>query len=700
MPRHCLLRLARPSLALALSAALALSSACEKKGGLRLLVPGIDVSPTTLDFGQGAVGSTQQLWVNITNTGTANLTVTGLAVAEDPNGELLLASQLITDCKNAPRAGGLTLSPSDCARFAVRWSPKATHAAVGKISVGSDDPDHAQILIPITGNGANALLRVCALKPDGTLDPAACSKLEGNPPFIPSLDWGVVSPNQAITRTLRVFNDGTANLLLDPAGPQLTSVTPGDFKITGAITLNQISPGLSADLPLAVTAHANGALRGGLVLISNDQRQRQIEVPLLAVVQGWRLCVDPAAGLDFGSVPVGQTRTSPLTMRNCGSVDFNLKSLVFGPYPPTTTEFTLGAGQLPATPAAFPAGAEVKLDVTYKPTAIRSDSASLDVQIEIPAQNGQPPQLLVDSWPIVGKGDAPVCNGTRPVANLQVFRTGAPGPSNPATTQFDPLEHVALDGSTSTVPNGALTYVWRLVSQPQNGTEQLSGSGPRVALWLKQAGDYVVELVVKDSACQSTPVQVTLHSVPKGAIHVELSWPQYYGDLDLHYIGPGGTLFEAYNSGFCSIAEPCGDTFFDEKTPDWGCANPSCATKGGVFPDGNPANDASLDIDQRWGNGPENTTHMAPFDGNYKVAIHYWCARKCDTTSCSGPFGNGTAIVRVWVNGVKQFEKQQVLQEFQAWDAANISVSNNGKTVTVSDANGTPRTDSRGCLQH
>ena len=99
-------RLVRSLRAVALGAALActLASGCDKKGGLRLLAPGIDVSPAALDFGQAATGSTQQLWVNVTNTGTANLTVTGLAVAQDPNGELALSSQLVTDCKNAPRS--------------------------------------------------------------------------------------------------------------------------------------------------------------------------------------------------------------------------------------------------------------------------------------------------------------------------------------------------------------------------------------------------------------------------------------------------------------------------------------------------------------------------------------------------------------------------------------------------------------------
>ncbi len=671
-------------------------TACHKQGGLALLAPGIAASPQSVDFGPGNAGSTLQMFVDLTSTGTAPVTVSSVTVAEDPNGELSVTSVLLTDCHNLARVGGLVLQPTECARFAVRWAPRAVHAAAGKISIVSDDPDHGILLLPVTGNGTSPALRLCALRADGSEDSAACSRLAEVPPFLPSLDWGVVGANAASTRTLRIYNDGTGPLVLDP--PALTAATPQEFKLAGSITANTVPAGQHADLPLSVTPHANGSLKGGLRL--SPGTGLSLEVPLLAVVQGWRLCVDPPTGLDFGQVPVGQQRALQLTMKNCGSVDFNLKSLAFLPYAPTTGEFTVGAGQLPATPAAFPAGAEVKLDVVYKPTVIRTDNASLDVLLDVPAQNGSPPQALADTWPVVGQGAAPVCNGTRPVAAIQVFRGGSATASDPNTAQFDPLEHVSLDGSTSTQPNGALTYVWRLVSQPTNGTEQITGGGGRVGLWLKQSGDYVVELVVKDAACQSTPVQVTLHSVPKGAIHVELSWPQYYGDLDLHFVGPGGQFFAGYDTscGFAGLA--CGDAFFAQQTPDWGCADSLCNQRGGTWPDRSTANDPSLDIDQRWGNGPENTTHMNPFDGTYKIVIHYWCARKCSTSSCSAPFGNGTAIVRVWINGVKSFEKQQALQEFQAWDVANVTVTSSGRNVTVADANGSPRMDSHGCIRH
>ena len=42
----------------------------------------------------------------------------------------------------------------------------------------------------------------------------------------------------------------------------------------------------------------------------------------------------------------------------------------------------------------------------------------------------------------------------------------------------------------------------------------------------------------------SCPVQVTLEVNSTAGIHVQLTWAETYGDMDLHYIGPGGSFYE------------------------------------------------------------------------------------------------------------------------------------------------------------
>ena len=41
---------------------------------------------------------------------------------------------------------------------------------------------------------------------------------------------------------------------------------------------------------------------------------------------------------------------------------------------------------------------------------------------------------------------------------------------------------------------------------------------------------------------------------PKGSIHIQLTWPESFGDIDLHYVGPGGTF---YDGGFTGNDSDC-----------------------------------------------------------------------------------------------------------------------------------------------
>ena len=497
------------------------------------------------------------------------------------------------------------------------------------------------------------------------------------------------------TRKLRLKNSGSGDLLFGHHG--LAAGSAPDFTMPAEVPTGRIAAGASVDLALVFAPTSNGTKRGDLELLTNDRARPALTVPLLGAVAGWRVCVVPDQGLDFGSITTGATRTLPVSLQNCGNVALQLTSMALLPFAPTVNEFHQAG--IPALPLSLAPGAEVKLDVTYAPSVERVDKASIDYAIRLPADGATPPQDLRDSIPITGTGAPPVCNGTRPTAVLKTALANGVF-FNPATFSPEPLETVTLDGSASTAVSGALQYAFRLVSQPQNGNQAIRGTGAKPTLWLELAGDFVVELVVRDAACQSAAATVTIHAVPKGAVHVQLSWSQSYGDLDVHYVGPGGQYFQGLNG---CVFSPCGDTFFGMARPDWGCADRNCNAPNGVYPDGKTANDASLDIDQQWGNGPENINHKLAFDGSYEVWVHYFCAHKCDYSAgtCSGnAFGDATPTIKVFVNGVQQFAKSINLSEFAAWDVARVTVSGNGTQITVADANRAPVPSPQGCLNH
>ena len=72
-------------------------------------------------------------------------------------------------------------------------------------------------------------------------------------------------------------------------------------------------------------------------------------------------------------------------------------------------------------------------------------------------------------------------------------------------------------------------------------------------------------------------------------LHIELVWFDDETDLDIHYRSPGGT-FWSRNKPPCGASDQGTDVHFCVPNPDWGAG-------AGGLPDGNGANDPSLDVD-------------------------------------------------------------------------------------------------------
>lgn len=665
---------------------LALLAAMGVGCGERALValsPSIIVNPPTLAFGQGQVGSPQEIRVSVTNDGSAPLAIGAIKLASDPAGELAVADLLTTDCDDVGRSGSTTLEQGECARFTVSWTPRAAHDAKGAVEIDSNDERTSVLTLPVDGSALAPALQICVLKADGTVDATRCSDLSQSPPKIPTVDFGGGLLGGTVTRTVRLTNLGQAPLTFGPA-PALATGTPSDFTLAGLVPANRLAIGASADLTLTAKPKTNGTLTGALSLSSNDTRAAKVQVPLQIFVAGWKLCVDPAAGLDFGTVTVGQTQKLSLTLTNCGSADFQITQFKFGPYAPTTTQLTVPAGQLPAVPSAFPAGAQIKLDVSYTPTAAQTDTASVDYQLTL--ADGR---VIQDSVPITGKGERGACGtpgAANPVARIgasySTTQNGVYVPFDPAASPSPvvPLNWVKLNGSGSTVSGGAPSYTWQLVNQPQGSVATLVGSGVQVSLQTLVSGIYSVSLTVKDaSGCVGT-TQVNINVVPAGDIHVELTWAESCGDLDLHYVGPGAS--------FCSGQ---GDLTWNNKNPDWGCTSSSCSgpqSPGGTNPDHTAVDDGSLDRDDTWGNGPENVTQRLPFDSPtgqpYRIYVYYYSTVP-DSGDGSGSCGSAHPTVNVYLKGVltNTFKPTSGLGRGQDWYAGSIAVSGQATVFKV-----------------
>ena len=662
-------------------------SGCHCVDKVAAIRPAIGTSLDTIEFGAVGVGASAEQQVEVTNKGKGTLNITAIKVTAGDT-EIAVTRKLTLDCQGAERkdADLMALTAGSCARFTVRYVPTGVHATVGNIEIDSNDAEgRTPLNIPVTGNGIVGQVKVCILSADDTVKEENCARPLDTPAFYPTLDFGPAPMGDTLKAKVRVQNIGSAALVVtnahvDGTGPDIT--------MTGLTYNGTLKPNESTDLEIVFKPDGDGARTATLIITSSDLQAPEVQIPIKATANGPALCIDPDTGLDFGTVTVGQTRDLTLTLKNCGLASYQIKTLSLTNGNPATEAFVIGNTGLPQLPLQFEPGQQIVIPVTYRPQHVDATGDPGDTgffTIETTYQRG--------TRPVMGRGGSPGCGGGQPIGVIKVANAGVP--FDPATGSIKPLDTATLDGSASTIPpNVSVSYHWRLVSQPPNGTSSLKTTPNPIkpTLYMELAGDYVVELVVStEYGCQSPPVQVTIHCVPKSKVHVQLSWPQSFGDVDLHYIGPGGKFYQS------ASGNPAGDLYWPMapshggNAPDWGLNNT-------VSPDHNSANDPTLDIDALWGNGPENANHDQPFDGAYQVSVHYYCSRQSTLFGTSSSYGPTSPTVKVFLNGVVAFTATKTnMTQRDVWDVATVTVSGGGTQFAVAPINKPLTKVTQGC---
>ncbi len=104
--------------------------------------PDVDVSPSSVSFGQVMTGATSERTVAVSNTGTATLSVSSAATSG--SGFSVVSG-----------GGSFTLAAGATRQVVVRFSPTAVQSYSGSLTVTSNDPDEATVVVPLSGSGVS-----------------------------------------------------------------------------------------------------------------------------------------------------------------------------------------------------------------------------------------------------------------------------------------------------------------------------------------------------------------------------------------------------------------------------------------------------------------------------------------------------------------------------------------------------------------
>ncbi len=202
--------------------------------------PSLDLSPTSLDFGNVSAGATKDLTLTLRNTGTAPLTVTSVSSS---NARFSLTSPALP----------FTVAAGASQTLAIRFAPAAAGAQSGTMTIASNDAAKPTAVVSLNGAG------VAAAAPSIAVSPA-------------SLDFGNVASDGTKDLTLTVRNNGNATLAV-------SSVTSSNARFTASpIAPWNVPAGGSQTVTVRFAPTTAGVQNGTLTIASNDAAQPAVTV--------------------------------------------------------------------------------------------------------------------------------------------------------------------------------------------------------------------------------------------------------------------------------------------------------------------------------------------------------------------------------------------------------------------------------------
>jgi sugar lactone lactonase YvrE/P pilus assembly chaperone PapD len=238
----------------------------------------IDVTPTSLDFGNVTVGQSKDLTLQVRNTGNAVLTVNSIT----SNNAQFSVTSPSTPFKMA--AGGQQ-------SVNVRFTPNSTTAQTGTLTITSDDPNRPTVSVSLAGRGGtqSAAPRIDSINP--TSGPA------GAPVIITGANFGATAADNIVR-----FGGAQAAVTVI-SSTQLAAVVPSGL-LAGAYTVTVTVAGAVSN---AVTFTVTGATGGPRVTGFQLSEFAEIISPtgIAIAPNGDTFVVDGDLGTIFRITPAG-----------------------------------------------------------------------------------------------------------------------------------------------------------------------------------------------------------------------------------------------------------------------------------------------------------------------------------------------------------------------------------------------------------
>ena len=290
----------------------------------------LSANASSMNFGNTPVGSSVSQAITLTNTGTASVNLSQVAIT----GAGFTVSGF---------TGAATLAAGQSFSLTVSFAPATAGSATGSLSFVSS-ATNSPTTISLSGNG---------VRPQISVIPA-------------SVGFGNVTVGVTNTQTLAISNPGTANLSITQA-----SLVGTGFGSSGLTVPLSVPPGGTAAITVSFTPASANSFSGNLTLVNNT-----LNSPLVIPLAGTgvspvaQLTASPAS-LSFGSFTTGTSGTQSVTLANTGNSSVSVSQISISGAGFSATGFAL--------PVTLAAGQSTYFSVTFAPTTTGSLSGNVTV---------------------------------------------------------------------------------------------------------------------------------------------------------------------------------------------------------------------------------------------------------------------------------------------------------------------------------
>jgi hypothetical protein len=292
----------------------------------------IDLSATSLTFGNLAVGQSATQTVTLSNSGTEMLTVSAISVS---------GAGFTASGPHLP----LSLNAGQSATITAAFKPTSSAKETGMITIASNAPSSPS-LVALSGNGITAA--------GLTATPA-------------SIAFGSVAVGSEATQTVSLTNNGSESAAISKIAATGTGVS-----ISGAAAPMTLAAGQSANLAITYKPTTAGSLSGTVSITSNASNPSMvIDLTATATSKAAATLTVTPASIAFGNVAVGSEATQTVKLANTGGEAATISKMSYSGTGVSVSGLT--------APATLAAGQTVNLTVTYKPVSAGTLAGALSV---------------------------------------------------------------------------------------------------------------------------------------------------------------------------------------------------------------------------------------------------------------------------------------------------------------------------------